>query len=172
MIINSVTSFSVGETAEKLIYQPSNGSELGTLRFLTISSFLPSIPTLTPPERGALALAEEWDERYSEHIKAGKHRKLGIYFKFPNSNNLIRRFGVLVFNQSPAKDIDLLEMLITRPDKLSLNPGTSIYGKIEPGTYGGLESGDVISVWVGATEKTGGFQQNDSINSITALWKR
>ncbi|MFB2878691.1 hypothetical protein [Floridanema aerugineum] len=155
MIFNNSTTFNAGDATEKLIYQPSVNSKYGVIINLTISSFLPSLPLLKTPEKGLLSLAEEWDERYAEFVKAGKHRRLGIYFKYPNNSQLIRRFGVLLFNKSPAEDIDLLAMLITRPKNLKINSGVAIYGKIEAGTFGLLEGQDIVTVWVDAEEKPG-----------------
>jgi hypothetical protein len=164
MIFNNSTTFNAGDATEKLIYQPSVNSKYGVIINLTISSFLPSLPLLKTPEKGLLSLAEEWDERYAEFVKAGKHRRLGIYFKYHNNPALIRRFGILLFNKSPAEDIDLLAMLITRPKNLKLNPGTAIYGKVETGSYGLLEGQDTVTVWVDAEETL--------TSGMVSLWEK
>lgn len=153
MIFNNAIEFKTGDIAEKLIYQPSSTSQHGVISNLVISSSLPSLPLLSTPQKGLLSLAEEWDERYAEFVKAGKHRRIGIYFKYSKSSELIRRFGILLFNKSPAEDVDLLAMLITRPKNLKVNPQTAIYGKIESGSFGALEGGDRVTVWVDAEEK-------------------
>lgn len=160
--MNNCIQFKTGDTSEKIIYTPSVGCKYGVIKNLLISTFLPSLPVLSTPQKGLLTLAEEWDERYSEFVKAGVHRRLGIYYKYPNSPNLIRRFGILLFNKSPAEDIDLLAMLITRPKNLTIESGTSIFGKIEAGTYGALAGDDCVSVWVDSVEK--GF-------SFVSMWE-
>lgn len=161
---NSCTQFKSGDNDEKIIYTPPDGCKYGMIYNLVISTFLPSLPTLRTPEKGLLTLAEEWDERYSEFIKAGAHRRLGIYFKYPDSPDLIRRFGILLFNKSPAEDSDLLAMLITRPKNFKVESGTIIYGKIESATYGGLTGNDCISVWVDA------FEQKKT-SYLVSMWK-
>lgn len=161
--MNHHIEFKENETTEKIICQCPADCKLTVIKALIISTFLPSIPALSAPKKGALTLAEEWDERYSEFVKAGKHRKIGIYFKYPNSSQLIRRFGILLFNKSPAEDIDLLSMLIPKPKNFLLYSGEQIIGKIEPGTYGGLDSGDIVSIWVQALE-------GSKKSKVTSIW--
>jgi hypothetical protein len=155
--------FKQGDTTEKTIYECPKDYKCTVIKSLTISLFLPSLPVLSAPQKAALTLAEEWDERYREFVKAGKHRKLGIYFKPRNSTQLVRRFGILCFNKSPSEDIDLLAMLIPRPKSFLLEPGEKILGKVEPGTYGLLSGDDTISVWVQAIETI-------KTPKVTSIW--
>jgi hypothetical protein len=164
--MNKVIQFTANDgDNEKLLYTPSTSGGKGVIKNLTISTFLPSLPLLTTPQKGLLSLAEEWDERYAEFVKAGKHRRLGIYFKYPNSPDKIRRFGINCFNKSPAEDIDLLAMLVTRPKNLNVDFGVEIIGKVESGTYGILSGEDTISVWIDAVEVLAPKQ-----SKIVSLW--